>query len=406
MRKKIIFISVLAFVFFASVSLAVSFDRKKRDDLYKQVEFFSDVLTIVDAEYVDEIKPKDMVYGALRGALSSLDPHSQFMDPDTYDELKVDTEGRFGGLGVEISIKDGLITVITPLEDTPAWKAGIKPGDKIIKINSELTRGMDLTAAMKKLRGKPGEMVNLTVMRGPDKELLEFKIIRAAIKINDIKTAEILEGGIGYIKVVEFRETTSKDFDNVFEKISKTGIKSLILDLRNNPGGLLESALDVTGKFLPKGKLIVFTKGRKENQNLIFNSNSEHPILNLPLAVLINEGSASGSEIVAAALQEYKRATILGVKSFGKGSVQTVIPLSDGSALRLTTSKYFTPSGKEIHGKGVIPDIIVEMQTSKEEQEIIEESGSDEKPDTNEKIRDYNSDPVIMSAVNLLKTQQ
>jgi len=405
-RKKIIFISVLAFVFFASVSLAVSFDRKKRDDLYKQVEFFSDVLTIVDAEYVDEIKPKDMVYGALRGALSSLDPHSQFMDPDTYDELKVDTEGRFGGLGVEISIKDGLITVITPLEDTPAWKAGIKPGDKIIKINSELTRGMDLTAAMKKLRGKPGEMVNLTVMRGPDKELLEFKIIRAAIKINDIKTAEILEGGIGYIKVVEFRETTSKDFDNVFEKISKTGIKSLILDLRNNPGGLLESALDVTGKFLPKGKLIVFTKGRKENQNLIFNSNSEHPVLGLPLAILINEGSASGSEIVAAALQEYKRATILGVKSFGKGSVQTVIPLSDGSALRLTTSKYFTPSGKEIHGKGVIPDIIVEMQTSKEEQEIIEESGSDENPDTNEKIRDYNSDPVIMSAVNLLKTQQ
>ena len=406
MRKKVIFILVLAFVSFASVSLAVSFDRKKRDDLSKQVEFFSDVLTIVDAEYVDEIKPKDMVYGALRGALSSLDPHSQFMDPDTYDELKVDTEGKFGGLGIEISIKDGLLTVITPIEDTPAWKAGIKPGDKIIKINSELTRGMDLTAAMKKLRGNPGEPVNLTIVRGPDKGLLEFKIIRAVIKINDIKTAEVLEGGIGYIKVVEFRETTFRDFDNVFEKLSKAGMKSLILDLRNNPGGLLESALDVTGKFLPKGKLIVFTKGRKENQSLIFNSNSEHPVLGLPLAILINEGSASGSEIVAAALQEYKRATIFGVKSFGKGSVQTVIPLSDGSALRLTTSRYFTPLGKEIHDKGVIPDIIVEMQTNKEEQEIIEESGLDEKPDINKKMGDYSSDPVIMSAVNLLKTQQ
>ena len=405
MSKKIIFALALLIIFFTSVTLAISYDRKKRDDLYRQVELFSDVLAIVDAEYVDEIKPKDAIYGALKGMLTSLDAHSQFMDPETYNELKVDTEGKFGGIGIEISIKDGLLTIIAPIEDTPAWKAGLKSGDKIVKINNDLTRGIDLTKAMKKLRGKPGEEVNLTILRESEKKLLEFKITRAIIKINDIKQTKILEDGIGYIRIIEFRETTPKDFDKAIEKLSKLGMKALILDLRNNPGGLMESALEVTGKFLPEDKLIVSTKGRKEDQNLVIMSQDKHPILNLPLAVLINEGSASGSEIVAGALQDYKRAKIFGAKSFGKGSVQTVIPLSDGSALRLTTSKYFTPSGKVIHGKGVLPDVVIGKPENEEEKEIFEENGLTEKPEIGDKSWDYKLDPVVMSVISSLKTK-
>lgn len=406
MRRKIITGLALVIIFFASVSLATSFERKKRDDLYRQIELFSDTLAIIETEYVDEIKPKDAIYGALKGMLSSLDPHSQFMDPETYNELKADTEGKFGGIGIEISIKDGLLTIVTPIEGTPAWKAGLKPGDKIVKINNGSTRGIDLAEAMKKLRGKPQEAVSITVLREPEKKLLEFKITRAIIKINDIKEAKILEDGIGYIRIIEFREETFKDFNSAIERLSKLGMKALILDLRNNPGGLMESALEVTGKFLPEGKLIVSTKGRKQDQNLELNSQARHPMLRLPLAVLINEGSASGSEIVAAAMQDYKRATILGTKSFGKGSVQTVIPLSDGSALRLTTSRYFSPLGKGIHGKGVIPDIVIGNGEGEEEKEVIEEFGSSEKTNRANRGWDYNTDPVVMAAVNLLKARQ
>ena len=395
MRKKIIIALILVIIFLASASLAISFERKKHDELYRQVELFSDALAIVDSDYIEEVKPKELIYGSLKGMLSSLDPHSQFMDADTYNELKADTEGKFGGLGIEISLKDGLLTIVTPVEDTPAWKAGLKSGDRIVKINNKLTRGMDLTEAMKNLRGQPGSVVELTILREPQKKLLEFKITRAIIKFNDIKEAKILEDGIGYIRLVEFRESTPKDFDAAIDKLSKLKMKRLILDLRNNPGGVLGSALEVTGKFIPSGKLVVYTKGRKENQNLQFESQCQIPILDLPLAILINEGSASGSEIVAAALQDYQRATILGVKSFGKGSVQTVIPLSDGSALKLTTSKYFTPLGKEIHGKGVIPDVIVKSEASEEDQEII----------VNEGLWDYREDAQVMVAVNLLKAK-
>ncbi len=407
MYKKFFSASVAVIILLTCVSLAISFDRKKKDELYRQVELFSDVLAIVDSDYVDEVKPKEVIYGALKGMLSSLDPHSQFMDPDTYNELKADTEGKFGGLGIEISIKDGLLTISTPLEDTRVWKAGLKASDKIMKINNESTRGIDLSGAMKKLRGKPGEKVNLTILRESKKKFLEFKITRAIIKFNDIKEVKILEDGIGYIRLVEFRETTPKDLNAAVEKLSRLKMSAFILDLRNNPGGLLESALEITEKFIPKGELIVFTKGRKENQNLRFTSQARHPMLNLPMAVLINEGSASGSEIVAGALQDYKRATIVGVKSFGKGSVQTVIPLSDGSGLRLTTSKYFTPLGKEIQGKGVIPDLIVNSGQKEEEtdEEISESPGLKNEPAKKEALWDYKSDPQVMAAVNLLKAK-
>ncbi|MCX5700239.1 MAG: S41 family peptidase [Candidatus Omnitrophica bacterium] len=406
MRNRIIIISLTFVVLFASLSAALSgSERKKRDDLYRQVELFADTLAIIQSDYMEEVKPKDLIYGALKGMLSSLDAHSQFMDPDTYNELKVDTKGNFGGLGIEITIKDGLLTVITPIEGTPAWRAGLKPGDRIVKINNELTRDLTLTEAVKKMRGKPGEAANLTVLRESEKKVLEFKIVRAIIKIKDIKEAKILEDGIGYIRLVEFRENTPADFNAALERLSKKGMNSLILDLRNNPGGLLESAVDITGEFIPKGKLVVYTRGRKNDQDVQFVAHTLHPMLNIPLVILINEGSASGSEIVAGALQDYKRATIVGATSFGKGSVQTVIPLSDGSALRLTTSKYFTPLGKVIHNKGVVPDVIISPEKEADKnQEILEEAGLKDKPLTDKKPLDYKSDLQISSALEILKT--
>ncbi|KPK99011.1 MAG: hypothetical protein AMJ95_01665 [Omnitrophica WOR_2 bacterium SM23_72] len=401
---------------FVFVNLGISAADKKKDELFRRVELFSDTLAIIQSEYVEDTQPKDLIYGALKGMLSSLDPHSQFLDPDTYNELKVDTEGKFGGLGIEITIKDGLLTVVTPIEDTPAWKAGIKANDRIVKIDNELTRDITLTEAVKKMRGKPGEAVSLTILRENEKKILEFKIVRDIIKIKDIKEARVLEDGIGYIRLVEFRENTAQDINATLQNLTKEGMNALILDLRNNPGGLLEVAVKVAEKFIEKDKVIVSTKGRQEQQNMQFVSRLNRPILNLPMVILINEGSASGSEIVAGCLQDYKRAIILGTKSFGKGSVQTVIPLSDGSALRLTTSKYFTPLGKAIHGNGVTPDILVEegkiqlvpqndLEQEKSEdvfKELEEKDKKDleQKPD---KSFDYKSDNQLMRAVDVLK---
>jgi len=414
MRRKLTIALILGLGVITFFSLANSgIDKKNRDELYREVELFSDSLAIIQSDYVDEVKPKDLIYGALKGMVSSLDPHSQFLDPDTYNELKVDTEGKFGGIGIEITIKDGLLTVITPIEDTPAWKAGIKANDRIVKINNELTRDITLVDAVKKMRGKPGDAVNITVLRESEKKILEFKIVRGIIKIKDIKEARILEDGIGYIRLVEFRENTLQDINTALEKLTKAGMNALILDLRNNPGGLLDVAVKVTEKFIEKDKLIVYTKSRQHSQNLEFISHSSHPITNLPMAVLINEGSASGSEIVAGCLQDYRRAIIVGTKSFGKGSVQTLIPLSDGSALRLTTSKYFTPLGKAIHNKGVVPDIVAEEGTKEitefqeqkieKPQEIFEEIEKKGKAEKTEKPFDYKSDSQLMRAVDVLK---
>ncbi len=408
MRKKIITGIIACAVILAVSSWAVSgIDKKKKDDLFRQVELFSDTLAIVESDYVDEVDSKKMIYGAISGMIASLDPHSQFMDPETYNELKSETEGKFGGLGIEITVKDGLLTVITPIEDTPAWKAGIRAGDCIVKIDKELTRDISLTDAVKKMRGAPGEPVNLTILRESEKKILEFKIVRDIIKIKDIKDARILEDGIGYIRLVEFRENTPADFEAALEKLKKQGANALILDLRNNPGGLLESAVSVTDDFVENGKKIVYTKGRKEGQNFEFVSQNKKPDLDLAMVVLINEGSASGSEIVAGALQDYQRAIIIGLKSFGKGSVQTVIPLGDGSALRLTTSKYFTPLGKVIHGKGVQPDIVVEEGKIEltDKEDIFGVKDIKDKPDAAklDKTLDYKSDNQLMRAVDVIK---
>ncbi|MBU1125512.1 MAG: S41 family peptidase [Candidatus Omnitrophica bacterium] len=397
---------------------AMEREKKNNDDLYRNVELFADTLAIIQNEYVDETKPKDLIYGSLKGMLSALDPHSQFMDPDTYNELKVDTEGKFGGLGIEITLKDGLLTVVTPIEDTPAWKVGLKSNDRIVKIDNELTRDMSLSDAVKRLRGKPMEPVNITVLRESENRIIEFKIVRDIIKIKDIKEALILEDGIAYIRLVEFRENTSQDITEVLNRLKEEGMNALILDLRNNPGGLLDVAVKVTERFIKQGEKIVFTKGRKAAQNFEFYARASRPVTDIPMAILINEGSASGSEIVAGCLKDYKRAIIIGKKSFGKGSVQTVIPLSDGSALRLTTSKYFTPLGNMIHGKGVEPNIEVDdilivetpaaqeqsMEKSKEIFEKLEEKNEKEEPPTEtQKPFEYKNDNQLMRAVDVLK---
>ena len=415
MRRNLFTGLLLAVLLFVTVTAVYSANKKKNhDELYRQVSLFSDTLAIINLEYVEDTKSKDLIYGALKGMLASLDAHSQFMDPQTYDELKVDTQGKFGGIGIEITINDGLLTIITPIEDTPAWKAGVKANDHIVKIDEDLTREMSLTDAVKKMRGKPGEAVNLTILRDSEKKLLDFKIIRDIIKIKDIKQARILEDGVGYIRLAEFRENTLKELNGALSNLSKQKMCALIIDLRNNPGGLLDVAVKIAGKFIPPNKMIAYTKGRKQEQNFEFFSDTKNTILDLPLVILINEGSASGSEIVAGVLQDYKRAIIIGNKSFGKGSVHTVIPLADGSALRLTTSYYFTPSGKIIHGKGVIPDIIVEekesLETNPEQlkinksEEIFKEIESrDKKNKVSEGTFDYKQDPQIMRAVDALK---
>ena len=413
MFRKIIIGVFLAACAITFTTIAIP-AKEKKNDLFKQIELFSDSLAIIQTDYVDEVKPRDLIYGALKGMLSSLDPHSQFMDPDTYNELKVDTEGKFGGLGIEITIKDGLLTVVTPIEDSPAWKAGLKANDRIVKINNELTRDISLTDAVKKLRGRAGDPVTITVLRESEKKLLEFKLVRDIIKIQDIKNVRILEDGIGYVRLAEFRENTAIDLANAIEKLEKQGLTSLILDLRNNPGGLLDTAVQVTQHFVAKNKLIVSTKGRKATQNMTFLSADAHPITDIPMVILINEGSASGSEIVAAALQDYKRAIIVGTTSFGKGSVQTIIPLSDGSALRLTTSKYYTPLGHIIHGKGVIPDIVVENGITNSTATISDKDKADDVFDkidskTTESIQldkspqSYKSDNQLIRAVDILK---
>ncbi len=411
MKKKIL-VWVAAIVLTAFLtSLAVSaVEKKTSDDLYRQIELFSYALTTIEAEYVEQPKAQDLIYGSLKGLLPSLDPHSQFLDPEAYNELKVETEGQFGGLGVEISIKDGLVTVISPIEDTPAWKAGIKAGDRIVKINGELARDFTLDDAVKRLRGKPGTEISISVLREGEDKLLDFKITREIIKIHDIKEARILEDNIAYIRLAEFRENTANDLVKALGTLKKDGADSLIIDLRNDPGGLLNVAIKVSEIFLPEGAVIVSTKGRHANQDTVsksHNKNSEY--LNWPMVVLINEGSASGSEILAGALQDNKRAIIVGTKSFGKGSVQTVIPLPDGSALRLTTSKYFTPSGRSIHGSGIIPDVVVEeenlkkKETSKKIEDLLQDLEK-EKSKPSEKPKDsYNQDRQIISAIDILK---
>jgi len=386
--------------------------------MYEQIQLFADALSVVQSDYVEEVDAKDLIYGALDGMLSSLDPHSQFMDPDMYKDIKVETEGEFGGLGIEISIKDGLLTIIAPIAGTPADKIGLKAGDRIVRIEDESTKDITLHEAVKKLRGKAGTEVTVTVLREAEKKILDFTITRAIIKIESIKDAKILEDNVAYIRLVEFQEKTPKDLRKALNKLKGKGMDSLILDLRNNPGGLLNVSADVAEQFLPVGSVIVSTKGRIKQQTAVYKSKGKKKYLDFPMVVLVNGGSASASEIVAGAIQDNKRGIILGTKSFGKGSVQTVMPLKDGSALRLTTAKYFTPSDKAIHGEGIMPDIIVEERKIIQEKPVdifkkIEKVDSEkEKPDAKhskeqkielEEKEKIEYDAQLRSAIDVLK---
>ena len=326
-----------------------------------------------------------MIYGALTGMLSSLDDYSQFMNPDEYKELASEAKGEFDGIGIEITLKDGIITVITPMAGTPAEAAGVKPGDKIVKINGKTTKSMTLNDSTKILRGEPGTQITLTIWREKDDKVFDIPIKRANIKINSIKDAYLVDGKIGYIRLVEFQEHCARELEAALKKLESAGMDSLILDLRNNPGGLLESAIGVSEKFIPKDKIIVSTKSRSPSQNAVYRSAGILTHREYPLVVLVNEGSASASEIVAAAIQDNKRGVILGAKTFGKGFVQTVIPLKDDSALRLTTASYLTPGGVSINKRGVIPDVVIEQEDLKEKEEHL--SDIFEKLENNKEVK-------------------
>ncbi|HEX9780318.1 MAG TPA: S41 family peptidase [bacterium] len=383
------------------------------DDYYKELELFEHALAIVRSDYVEEPEAQPLIYGAIKGMLATLDPHSQFLDPDSYNELKVDTEGEFGGLGIEITIKDELLTIISPIDGTPAHQAGLAAGDRIVKIDGELTRGITLLEAVKKLRGRPGTQVELVVLREGDNELKEFAITRDIIKIDSIPAARMVGDRIGYIRISDFRENTPDDLRSAIEELRKTEMDSLVLDLRNNPGGLLDVSRSVAEFFLKRNQLIVSTRGRLRNQNLELRARSTGPLNAIPLVVLINQGSASASEIVAGALQDHHRAVIMGMKSHGKASVQTIFPLKDGSALRLTTSKYFTPDGRSIHGEGIHPDVEVPFEPPPKDEERSEaealftrmENGPEDGNDQEEQDKDdpLRRDNQLARAVDLLK---
>lgn len=327
---------------------------------YETLETFTNILSIVKKNYVEDVETKNLVNGAINGMLTSLDPHSAYLTPDLYKDLQMDTQGRFGGLGIEITVKNGVLTVVSPIEDTPAFKAGVKPGDMIFKIEDDFTKDMTLVDAVKKMRGPKGTKINLSIKREGISELINLTLTRDTIRVQSVRN-RTLEPGYGYIRLAQFQERSDRDLQRSLEKLAaeKGGLKGLVLDLRNNPGGLLTQAVRITDLFLDAG-LIVYTEGRIESQRQKFFAQKDSPVMDFPIVVLVNGGSASASEIVAGALQDHKRAIVLGTKTFGKGSVQTILPLDDNSALRLTTARYFTPKGRSIQATGIVPDIIVE----------------------------------------------
>ena len=328
---------------------------------YESLETFTNILAIIKKNYVDEVNTKELLLGAINGMLHSMDPHSAYLNPELYKELQADTRGKFGGLGIEITMRGGILTVVSPIEDTPAFRVGIKSGDQIVKIESEFTRDMTLLEAVKKMRGPKGTKIKISIKRKGESELLDFTIVRDTINVKSVRS-RVLEEGYGYVRLAQFQERSGQDLQTVLEELSskKGGIKGLVLDLRNNPGGLLTQAVRVTDLFLNSGLLIVYTEGRLDNQKQKYIARKGGSWTEFPLVVLVNGGSASASEIVAGALQDHKRAVILGTKTFGKGSVQTILPLDDHSALRLTTARYFTPKGRSIQATGIIPDIVME----------------------------------------------
>ncbi|MBN1664984.1 MAG: S41 family peptidase [Deltaproteobacteria bacterium] len=387
-------------------------------NIYQEIKTFNEVLNVVERHYVEKVDPQTLIQGAIDGMMKSLDPHSAFMTADVYQELEVDTKGSFGGIGTEITILKDVLTVVAPIEDTPAFHAGIKAGDQIIRIDGKSTKDINIIEAVKKLRGPKDTKVTLTIMRENAAKPLEFTITRTIINIRSVRS-KVYDDHIGYIRVSSFQERTGDDLKNaVIDMNAKAKpLKGLILDLRNNPGGLLTQAVEVSDAFMTSG-LIVSTKGRQKSSETKFSARDDGYEPACPIIVLVNEGTASASEIVSGALQDNRRGIVLGAKTFGKGSVQTVIPLEDGTALKLTTAKYYTPRGRSIQAEGIVPDIVIKQANNAIDKDtpgqVIREKdleGHIKKEQTKERedqpkkeLDDLQSDNQLKSAIDILKS--
>ena len=385
--------------------------KDQNDNGYAQISIFAKAIQLIRQDYVDGNKTSyhDLITAALKGMLSSLDPHSQFMDPNDFRDMQDDTRSRFNGLGIEVWMKNGLPTVVTAMEDTPAAKAGILSGDQILKINGASTERMDLQDAINILRGPAGRNVTLTLLRPSTKEIKDYTLERTEIKVQSVKGARLLDAEltgpfqIAYIRLIQFNEPTAEELSKALDELQKQGMQALILDLRNNPGGLLNSAVDVCAQFLPPNTKVVSTQGRVASQQHDYSTSGarkERPPF--PMALLINEGSASGAEIVSGALKDLHRAILVGETTFGKGSVQNVMQLPDGSAVRFTTAKYYTPSKQVIQGNGVTPNIRVPMTAEQERALFTFRNADNVKPDEEKNIIKA-KDPQTLRAIDALK---
>ncbi len=418
MKKRVLYGLLLAALSLnllvgAHIYLNSTVQAAAKEDPYANYALLARVMEMIRQDYVDgeKISYQDLIYGALKGMVATLDPHSEFMEPVKYKDLKDDTEGTFGGVGIVIQMKDNFITVVAPIDDTPGFKAGILSGDRIVKINGKNTDKINLSDVVKKLRGEPGTEVTLTVYRPSNNQYRDVVLTRAAIKVDTVKDLagkrefKLLDNNIGYVRLTQFGEQTSDDLDKALEAMEQQGMEALVMDLRGNPGGLLDQAVKVCEKFLPRGKLIVSTEGRQASQRSQYKASGKSKRPYFPLVILVNGGSASASEIVSGCLQDYKRAIILGEQSFGKGSVQSILPLQDGSALRLTTAKYYTPSHKQIHEKGITPDVVVPMSLEDEQAIALKRSpgGLDSlEPKERDRIKSV-TDVQLDRAMDLLK---
>jgi carboxyl-terminal processing protease len=414
--KRRLLLSTFACLLIFNLLLGVRFytahaAAAEEDSGYTQIAVFAKAVQLLRQDYVDGSKTSyhDLIYAAMKGMLASLDPHSQFMDPNDFKDMQDDTRSRFNGLGIEVAVKGGLLTVITPMEDTPAAKAGILSGDQILRINGNSTEKMDLQDAVNFLRGTTGQKVTLTILRPATKEIKDFALERTEIKVQSVKAVKLLDPEltgpfkIGYVRLIQFNEPTAEDLSKALDELQKQGMQALVLDLRNNPGGLLNVAVDVCAQFLPPNTKVVSTQGRVASQQQDYSTSSttkERP--RFPLAVLVNEGSASGAEIVAGAMKDLKRAVLVGETTFGKGSVQNVVQLPDGSALRFTTAKYYTPSKQVIHANGVVPNIRVPMTVEQERALFALRSADNVKPEE-EKNAIKTKDPQMLRAIDALK---
>ncbi len=405
-----------------------------KTDSYEELRVFTQAFELIKKNYVEEPTDKDLVQGAIKGMLSNLDPHSSFMNERAFKEMNMDIRGEFQGVGIQIGIKNQQLTVISPIEDTPADRAGIAAGDKILKINDDWTKDMTIEEAVDRMRGPKGTSVRLMIHREGWDKPKEFKIVRDVIKVQSVK-AHMLQNDIGYIKITQFQGQTGDEIDKKLKELSQKGMKKLVLDLRNNPGGILDASVDVSGMFLPKDSLVVYLQGRNVKDRRDYLSTETGQYQDVPMVVLVNAGSASASEIVAGALQDSKRAVILGTQTFGKGSVQTVFNLEGGTGMRLTTAKYYTPKGRSIQNVGIKPDIELKIAAPKEakdgdslhvvvrekdlEHHLTNETVKEDKKDLKEKKKgpseeeemmmemvpkDEKEDTQLQKAIELLKT--